>query len=95
VGGGKGGEHQTSFSRIPDSAHSADTKIETAICKLTATPEGGNLVGVLRPIWIKAVESDMRLRWLRDMLGRGDVVREIQNFGDNLQSQLRVESSKE
>ena len=34
MGGGKGGEHQTSFSRIPDSAHSADTKIETAICQI-------------------------------------------------------------
>ena len=33
LGGGKGGEHQTSFSRIPVSAHSADTKIENAICK--------------------------------------------------------------
>ena len=34
LGGGKGGEQQTSFSRIPVSAHSADTKIENAICKL-------------------------------------------------------------
>ena len=33
LGGGKGGEQQTSFSRIPVSAHSADTKIENAICK--------------------------------------------------------------
>ena len=32
MGGGKGGKHQTSFSRIPDSAHSADTKIEAVIC---------------------------------------------------------------
>ena len=31
LGGGKGGEQQTSFSRIPVSAHSADTKIENAI----------------------------------------------------------------
>ena len=33
MGGGKGGKHQTSFSRIPDSAHSADTKIDAVICK--------------------------------------------------------------
>ena len=32
MGGGKGGKHQTSFSRIPDSAHSADTKIDAVIC---------------------------------------------------------------
>ena len=31
LGGGKGGEQQTSFSRIPVSAHSTDTKIENAI----------------------------------------------------------------
>ena len=31
MGGGKGGKHQTSFSRIPDSAHSADTKIDAVI----------------------------------------------------------------
>lgn len=33
LGGGKGGEHQTFFSRIPVSAHSADTKNENVICK--------------------------------------------------------------
>ena len=32
MGGGKGGKHQTSFSRIPDSAYSADTKIDAVIC---------------------------------------------------------------
>ena len=64
-------------SLIPVSAHSADNKIIDVVSKLTDTPEGGQIVVIIQPIWTKALESDMRLAWLKDMIKRGLVVRRL------------------
>ena len=77
MGEGDCSKDQNSVNLLPDTALSAENRIHTAILKITATPEGGNLLGILQPIWIKAVESDMRLEWLSEMLRRGLLVREI------------------
>ena len=58
----------------PASALSADNRIIQIRSKIKATPAGGNLLGILQPVWIKAVESDMRLNWLGDMILKGLVV---------------------
>ena len=95
MGGGGGRNHQTAPGLMPVSAHSADCKIVDLHSKITATPEGGKLQGILQPIWTKAVESEQRLNWLREMIEKNIVVRDIQHFGENLTEQLRAESSRE
>ena len=95
MGGGNWVKELDSVSLTPESALSVENKIEKFKLKITATPEGGRLLGVLQPIWMKAIESDMRLKWLGEMLRRDICVREIQNFGENITNQLRAASSKE
>ena len=95
MGEGDCSKDQNSVNLLPDTALSAENRIYTAILKIRATPEGGNLLGILQPIWIKAVESDMRLEWLSEMLRRGLGVREIEKFGENINNQFRAESFKE
>ena len=94
LGGGTSVCHQNTCSLIPVSAHSANNKIRSTIAKLEATPEGGQFVGILQPIWEKALESIMRLEWLRKMLRKGLVVREIQSFGFGVNEKLRTESAR-
>ena len=86
---------QNPMSLGPDFALSAESRVKTVILKITATPEGGKLLGTLQPVWRKATESDMRLKWLGEMLRKDLCVREIQSFGENINDQLRAESSKE
>ena len=95
MGGGDLVEHQNLVSLMPDIALCAIDRIEKIKFKIKDTPGGGNLLGILQPVWYKAVESDMRLEWIEEMLRRGIVVREIQSFGENISNQLRAESSKE
>ena len=82
-------------SLTPESAHSADSRIYDTLCKLKDTPKGGETIGVIQPIWNKAIESDMRLAWMRDMLKKGLVVRDIESFGEKVNEKLRTESSRE
>ena len=41
------------------------------------TLEGGPLLGILRPVWLKTTESEERLRWFRQMIGRDLLVRDV------------------
>ena len=95
MGGGSKGKDLPHTSLVPESALSADARISDILVKLEATPEGGNLIGALQPAWIKAVESDMRLRWLGEMLRRELIVRDLQHFGGGINDKMRAESSKE
>ena len=80
---------------MPVSAHSADNRIIDLQLKITATPEGGRLLGIIQPVWTKAIESEQRLHWLKDMIEKKLVVRDIQHFGENMTEQMRAESSRE
>ena len=60
--GGNWGNDLTSESLMPVSALCAESKTNTLISKITATPEGGKLLGTLQPIWRKVTESDIRLK---------------------------------
>ena len=53
------------------------------------------MLRILQPVWLKAVESDKRLRWLGEMLRRELVVRDIQHFGEGMNDKMRADSSKE
>ena len=80
MGGGKGIKHQNALSLMPVSAYNADKRIESLQFKIEATPTGGHLIGILQPIWNKALESSIRLDWLEDMIRRNLVVRDIFTF---------------
>ena len=81
---------------VPLSALSADSKINSIRSKIDETPvEGGKLLGIIEPIWVKAAESEVRIAWLGEMLDRGLVSRDIEIFGRNTIDKLRSESALE
>jgi len=67
--------------KIPVSALSAESMINTAFMKIEETPDGGKMLGVIKPIWTKALESEKRLAWLLDMGNRELVVRDLEIIG--------------
>ena len=79
----------------PVSAHSAESKIEKYILKIKETLQRGDLLGTVKPIWTKALESECRISWLQVMLDKGLVVRDVQALGRSTFDKLRTESSKE
>ena len=61
MGGGKDREQQTFLSQVPKSTCNVEERINHLQLKIQDTPSGGSLIGILQPVWNKAVESDMRL----------------------------------
>ena len=55
------------------------------------TLRGGNLLGVVRPYWMKVTESEQRLAWLKTMRGRDLVVRDLESYAKSISEQLRSE----
>ena len=53
------------------------------------TPEGGKLLGVVRPIWIKVAESECRINWFKKMIGKGLIVRDLDAFASTTREKLR------
>ena len=60
--------------KMPVSALSAESIINNAFLKIEETPAGGKMLGIIKPIWTKALESEKRLAWLLDMENRDLVV---------------------
>ena len=58
------------------------------------TLERGPLLGIMRPIWIKTTESEERLRWLRQMISRNLMVRDLEAFLRATSDKLRSDISK-
>ena len=54
------------------------------------TVRAGNLLGILRPLWMKVCESEQRISWMTKMIGKKLVVRNLDAFakavGDGLRS---------
>ena len=80
----------------PASVLSTESTILEIKLKIKSTPSsGGSVLGTLKPIWMKAQESEVRIKWLRSMLDRDLVLRDVLQFGQIIEEKLRVESSKE
>ena len=58
------------------------------------TLERGPLLGIMRPVWIKTTESEERIRWLIQMIGKRLLVRDIEAFLHSTCEKLRSEESK-
>ena len=80
---------------VPLSALSVDSRILDIKLKILSTPERGNILGILKPTWTKTLESEMRLAWLKEMMDKKLVVRNLDHLGHNLEENLRMESSRE
>ena len=76
------------------SALCAESRLESLSLKIKNTPLGGDLLGIIKPTWLKALESETRIAWLRNMLDRKLVVRDLESFGRNTTEKLRAESSR-
>ena len=83
------------FGGMPESTLSVESKLFEIKLRITSTPLGGNLLGVLKPIWTKTLDSEMRLAWLKEMLSKKLVVRSIEQFGKIIEDNLRVESMRD
>ena len=80
---------------VPVSALYAENAIMELKLKLNSTPDrGGPVLGIIKPIWTKALESELRITWLKNMLDRDLVLRDILKFGQIVDEKLRTESSK-
>ena len=64
--------------------------------KIKSTPDiGGSVLGIIKPVWQKTMESEQRISWLKEMLERDLVLRDIMKFSQIVQEKLRTESSKQ
>ena len=55
------------------------------------TLRGGNLLGVVRPFWLKVTESEQRLAWLKTMRKNDLVVRDLESYAKSISERLRSE----
>ena len=62
--------------------------------QIDATLERGPLLGIMRPTWLKTTESEERLRWIVQMIGKNLLVRDIEAFLRTSSSKLRSDESK-
>ena len=63
-------------------------------CQSIYSMERGKLLGAVKPAWIKVQESEARLKWLKSMVERKLVVRNIESFALAENERLRTESEK-
>ena len=79
--------------KVPASVLSTESTIIKLKLKIRSTPsDGGTVLGIIKPIWIKALESEVRISWLRDMLERDLVLKDIFQFGQIIEEKLRAKS---
>ena len=84
------------YSNLPSSVLNTDNTIIELKLRIDSTPsQGGSVLGILKPVWQKTMESELRIKWLKDMLERDLVLRDIMRFSQIIEEKLRTESSRE
>ena len=82
--------------KVPVSVLNTESTLVEIKLKINSTPNsGGQVLGILKPIWQKTQESEMRLNFLESMLERDIVLRDMLKFGQIIGEKLRAESSRE
>ena len=108
VGQGKmGGSYQElGTPAAPAAAHSASNSVLGDKAPLGFVPyssisscnfysfDRGKLLGAARPAWIKVQESETRLQWLKSMVEKGLVVRQIESYAQAESIMLRTEEMR-
>ena len=82
---------------MPVSVLSTESTILQTKLSINSTPEdeGGSVLGILKPLWLRALESAMRISFMKKMLERDIVLRDILKFGQIREEKLRTESSRD
>ena len=68
-------------------------KITFSFWSIDDTLKRGNLLGTIRPFWLKTVESEERLKWINKMIGKKLLVRDLEAFAESTSEKLRTEES--
>ena len=56
---------------------------------LSDTPVRGQLLGIVRPLWVKAKQSECRAVWLEQMVRQNLVVRNVQSYAESIRECFR------
>ena len=56
-----------------------------------STLEGGPLLGIARPTWLKVVESERRIAWMTEMLRKKLIVKDLEAVASNMNEKLRTD----
>ena len=51
----------------------------------------GTMLGRARPVWLKVSESEQRMKWLKEMIRKRLLVRDIESFLKSQEERLRSE----
>ena len=54
----------------------------------------GNMLGRARPVWFRVLESEQRMNWLKNMVRKRLLVRDIESFLKSQEVKLRSEEEK-
>ena len=54
----------------------------------------GNLLGIVRPYWYKVIESEQRYAWLKTMISKDLIVRDLNAYAKSIGEKLRSEEVK-
>ena len=77
------------------SSMSLTTECSQTLYSLTyKTLRRGDMLGIIRPYWIKVAESEQQLAWLQTMVQRELVVRDLESFAKAINGRLRSEELK-
>ena len=98
------GKERPDSQQSPIVAHGAASKTRNNSHKLRFIPiskssenyshKRGDLLGEMRPVWIKAKESECRVNWLRTMVRLELVVRDIEAYARSVCEKLRSDELK-
>ena len=92
------GLHKISKQVVPTIAHSAisnckagsNSSLPTSVHQ-SITSRGGSMLGIARPFWMKVLQSEQRLAWLKVMVKKKLVVRDLESYLKQISVQLRSE----
>ena len=79
---------------VTNSIHTDSNNSISSHIKSESTLERGPLLGILRPVWLNTTESEERLHWFRQMIGRDLLVRDVGYFLHNTCDKLRSGESR-
>ena len=98
------GKGKSNSQQSPIAAHRAASKTRTRSHSLRFisnskssekySQKRGDLLGEMRPVWIKAKESECRVNWLRTMVRLELVVRDIEAYARSVCEKLRSDELK-
>ena len=85
--------HSALNSTLGDKAPLSFVPFSISTCKLYSM-DRGKLLGAVQPAWTKVLESEARLKWLKTMIERDLVVRNIESYAKAEGDKLRTEEMR-